>query len=647
MTKQVVNIGTSANKGDGDPLRTAFRKINENFDEVYSDVKQLNSVNFGGGTITSDIIGTVSGTDSTMLVDGNNSKVVGPIESSTWTRPTGDIEIEATADNVVIEAGTTVTMQHVSAQDYVQVSNNGTVIYSDSSIQLKTAGQDIQIGYDVASGDVQIGHSSSQLFVNGTLTVNEFAKIVPPDYDTVARDGLAGLSDGSLIFNTDSNNLEMYVGGVWKNATATDIGDLTDNGSLIPADVSDLTDTTNIIPADVSDLTDTTSIIPNDIGDLLAGGNTGDVVTKTAIGYGWTAPNYFGGAFSDLTSTPTTLAGYGITDGVALTGLSVTVASAGSANLSYNNLTGAFTYTPPDLSSYLTSVAGTVTASLVPDANEAYDLGSNALKFRDLYLSGTSINLGGATITASGATVTLPANSTIGGTDTISTFDGAFGSLTGTPTTIAGYGITDAFDGAFGSLTGTPTTIAGYGITDAFDGDYNSLSNQPTIPSAYTDSDVDTHLNTGSAGSNEVLSWTGSDYDWVAQSGGGAQTRSTATGTTSSLADAAEADLDITGFKSYALLTITTDRAARVRLYVSAATRTADASRAEGVDPTSDAGLIAEVITTGADTVIISPGAYGFNLESSPTTTIPCRVTNKSGGTSTVQVDLNILQLEA
>ena len=169
------------------------------------------------------------------------------------------------------------------------------------------------------------------------------------------------------------------------------------------------------------------------------------------------------------------------------------------------------------------------------------------------------------------------------------------------------------------------------------------------LPAAYSDSDVDTHLNTGSAGTNEVLSWTGSDYDWVAQSGGGSglQSRSTATGTTSSLADAAQADLDITGFKAYALLTITTDRAARVRLYVTAATRTADASRAEGVDPTSDAGLIAEVITTGAETVIISPGAYGFNLESSPTTTIPCRVTNKSGGTSTVQVDLNILQLEA
>lgn len=36
MAKQVINLGTSANKGDGDPLRTAFTKINANFTELYT-----------------------------------------------------------------------------------------------------------------------------------------------------------------------------------------------------------------------------------------------------------------------------------------------------------------------------------------------------------------------------------------------------------------------------------------------------------------------------------------------------------------------------------------------------------------------------------------------------------------------------------
>ena len=85
----------------------------------------------------------------------------------------------------------------------------------------------------------------------------------------------------------------------------------------------------------------------------------------------------------------------------------------------------------------------------------------------------------------------------------------------------AGY-LTSVPAQSFASLTGKPTTIAGYGITDAFDGDYNNLSNKPTIPSAYANSDVDAHLNQSNPTSGYVLSWNGSDYAWVAQSGGGA-----------------------------------------------------------------------------------------------------------------------------
>ena len=44
----------------------------------------------------------------------------------------------------------------------------------------------------------------------------------------------------------------------------------------------------------------------------------------------------------------------------------------------------------------------------------------------------------------------------------------------------------------------------------------------PPAASSYGDASVDTHLNTSTAASSEVLSWNGSDYDWVAQSSGGA-----------------------------------------------------------------------------------------------------------------------------
>jgi hypothetical protein len=36
MTQEVINVGASPNDGEGDPLRTAFQKINNNFTQLYS-----------------------------------------------------------------------------------------------------------------------------------------------------------------------------------------------------------------------------------------------------------------------------------------------------------------------------------------------------------------------------------------------------------------------------------------------------------------------------------------------------------------------------------------------------------------------------------------------------------------------------------
>lgn len=63
-------------------------------------------------------------------------------------------------------------------------------------------------------------------------------------------------------------------------------------------------------------------------------------------------------------------------------------------------------------------------------------------------------------------------------------YDNATGVFRYTPPDLSAY---STFDGAFGSLTSTPTTIAGYGITDAFDGQYSSLNGAPTIPSDISD----------------------------------------------------------------------------------------------------------------------------------------------------------------
>ena len=44
MAQQSINIGSSANDGTGDPLRTAFDKINDNFSELYGSSAEANDL---------------------------------------------------------------------------------------------------------------------------------------------------------------------------------------------------------------------------------------------------------------------------------------------------------------------------------------------------------------------------------------------------------------------------------------------------------------------------------------------------------------------------------------------------------------------------------------------------------------------------
>jgi hypothetical protein len=68
--KQTINIGSAANDGTGDPLRTAFDKINDNFDELYTELggTSLSNITLTGSTVTTD---SASGENLTLSADGS------------------------------------------------------------------------------------------------------------------------------------------------------------------------------------------------------------------------------------------------------------------------------------------------------------------------------------------------------------------------------------------------------------------------------------------------------------------------------------------------------------------------------------------------------------------------------------------------
>lgn len=49
MTQLTINLGSYANDGTGDDLRTAFTKVNTNFTDLYSKINTVNGVNLGSG----------------------------------------------------------------------------------------------------------------------------------------------------------------------------------------------------------------------------------------------------------------------------------------------------------------------------------------------------------------------------------------------------------------------------------------------------------------------------------------------------------------------------------------------------------------------------------------------------------------------
>ena len=130
--------------------------------------------------------------------------------------------------------------------------------------------------------------------------------------------------------------------------------------------------------------------------------------------------------------------------------------------------------------------------------------------------------------------------------------------------------------------------------------------------------------------------------------GGGSslQSRTTSQGSTSSLASGAAVNLNMVTAKTYVLHKIQTDYAAWVTVYTDVTSRTNDASRAETTDPLPGSGVIAEVITSGATTQILTPGVIGWNNDSTPSTNTYLKVVNKESSPYPITVTLHYLKLE-
>ena len=346
MAIQVINIGTSANKGDGEPLRTAFDKINDNFAELSLKVTNLET---GGVTVTTgDIKGSVFGDDSTVLVDGVNSII--PSANLSGALPALD--------------GSALTNVSVSSIDFANITNTPTTIAgygitdaltSTLASALDVNSKDLQNVFNVISGD---GVVTNFLYKNGgtetnhftiTATGTDFPSGTTVDFTGATVTGLsipAGYTDSDVDTHLNTNTAGAGEVLSWTGAdydwVAQSSGGITDVvsdttpqlGGNLDLNSNNITGTGNI------NITGTLALGGNSISgvdNISAGTLNNHTIPGGSAGTLALTSDLFDGNYNSLSNQPTipsTLTDLSISDGS--TGDLLTTNGAGSFSFTNN-----------------------------------------------------------------------------------------------------------------------------------------------------------------------------------------------------------------------------------------------------------------------------------------------------------------------
>lgn len=623
MAKQTINIGASANDGTGDPLRNAFDKTNDNFNELYlalgSSTNPINLFDTSGNIDYSNRPNKISFLYSTKAeLDAVNPATyhgsVGHAHSEgalyyahgSWRKLLADT------------SGGSITNYTDPLNTFVYSAN---ILNSEvNGYVLGTSANGSYSWVEMTSGGGGGGSSFANTDIDAHLNTsgaqsNEVLSWTGSDYDWVAQ-------SGGDSFTT------VAVGGVNIQASGSDTLNIV-AGSNITLTANAVSDTVTIASSGGGGGSNSVNLNSVDAGILN--------VTADSI------------AFIDADDSGNTKK-ESVTDFVAMlagTGLSASSGQLISAITQYSN---------SDVDSHLNVSAASNNQILSWD-------GSDYAWVNDA--------------TGGGGSTTLAALTEVNTAD-LDVHDIAFPATT--VHVITPNGVTAWRSDHFGT-TDNPTLYVNAGETIAFD--LTSVtSSHPFQINTSGGSAYDTGLvhiapdgtrTTGSSAQGKisgVLYWKvpgniSGTYKYICQvhsgqmigdiviadpssSGSSGASRVQEAETTGSIADGASGSVQYATLgKSFALQKVTVDKQCWVRIYSDTSARTSDASRTQGTDPADGSGVIAEFISTTAGTqeFKITPSIMGW-LDNSETE-VPVAIQNNSGSTGTVTVTIDALKLES
>ena len=278
MARQNINIGSSANDGTGDPLRTAFDKINDNFVELYGSDNDLNTLdanldvnNFAittgvtNGNITVTPNGTgninlgsitingsqVSSNDSTQITLADNIQTTGTLNVTgaatlatsltlaTGATVTGILDEDNMATNSATQLATQQSIKayvdtQLTAEDLDFQADSGGALSIDLDSETMTFTGGTGIDTSGSSNTITFAIDSTVATLTGSQTLTNKVLTSPTINAAtmtgdVAIDGVT-ITDNTIKANASNADLELDgsgTGAVKVLAGATVVGTLT------------------------------------------------------------------------------------------------------------------------------------------------------------------------------------------------------------------------------------------------------------------------------------------------------------------------------------------------------------------------------------------------------------------------------------
>ena len=253
MARQTINIGTNANDGTGDPLRTAFDKINDNFSELYAD------------SDASTILEHDTAPKLSANLDVNNNQITTDVTN-------GNVSIQPNGTGNVTIAAIQVQGTSLSSSDSTVINvNDGLIVDGTATVSgaLSSA-----TSLALASGATVTGIADEDDMTSNSATLLATQQSIKAYVDTqITAEDLDFSADDSTVLSIDLDSEVLHFAGGTGISTSVSNNTVThaiDTGTVVTlTDSQTLTNKVLTSPTisspTITGVTITTSLTTNDI----------------------------------------------------------------------------------------------------------------------------------------------------------------------------------------------------------------------------------------------------------------------------------------------------------------------------------------------------------------------------------------------